>query len=753
MNNNHQLPSYIPLGVLALALLVLTYRLFLGEVFVWGLPTLQFYPWRVYALDLLQNGQLPLWSPFNGAGVPLLANYQSSLLYPFSWTSFVLPPAWAMSVTAVLHLFIAGCGMWAYTGRLGYTALGRGFSTLAFGLTSYLMARLGTFPMIQAAAWLPWLMWAAHRLITLRQRRDAAWLAVFSSLLLLAGHAQTAWYSLLLTGLFSLWLWVTTPPLRWQTLFGLVAAVLLGAGVAALQIVATGELLLSSQRASGVDYHFAVNFSFHPLRTLNFISPNLFGTPADGSYLPAAGAYFEDAVYIGLVPLVSAGAGLLAWLRTRNQSERPSAFRLIPFWLVTIIAAFIFAMGQHSPVFPFLYENIPTFNLFQAPVRWHLWTVFGLSILAGAGVFGWRRTPQTRRWTQRLTAVCAAGLLVGGFGALALRESDNASLAVMLGSVGLTGLIGVLAGLLAVSQPEPSNPRYARWSLLALLLVAFDLVWAGWGLNPTTRDDFGMAQASSETARSYWTPQAEETMRFDTYFQFNDYRETVERWDDVRTSLLPNLNVLDRVSLLNNFDPLRPEHYAQYMTLLEREFAASPEALLKAAGVGAVFEETGARRNLPGDAARAWLVGAACWQADDIATADALTAAAFDPQRVVYVFGSGECQAQTAAPSAGQVTFFADAAATTVVNVSAPEESWLVLADTYYPGWRAEVNGRSAEIQRANLAFRAVLVPQGTSTVRFTYAPDWLFPGMAISGVSLLVLLVLARSGAIRQRN
>src|SRR5215216_2838296 len=123
----------LPLLILAAALALVFYRLLMGEVFFWGLPSLQFYPWREYAFDLLRAGQLPLWNPFNGAGAPLFANYQSSLLYPLSWVGFFLPLANTMSIVAVLHLFIAGWGMWRFTGELGFSSLGRGVSALAFG--------------------------------------------------------------------------------------------------------------------------------------------------------------------------------------------------------------------------------------------------------------------------------------------------------------------------------------------------------------------------------------------------------------------------------------------------------------------------------------------------------------------------------------------------------------------------------------------------------------------------------------------
>ena len=63
----------LALVVLLIALLLIFHRLLLGEVFFWGLPSLQFYPWREYAFDMLRSGHLPFWNPYNGAGAPLLA--------------------------------------------------------------------------------------------------------------------------------------------------------------------------------------------------------------------------------------------------------------------------------------------------------------------------------------------------------------------------------------------------------------------------------------------------------------------------------------------------------------------------------------------------------------------------------------------------------------------------------------------------------------------------------------------------------
>ena len=82
----------------------------------------------------------------------------------------------------------------------------------------------------------------------------------------------------------------------------------------------------------------------------------------------------------------------------------------------------------------------------------------------------------------------------------------------------------------------------------------------------------------------------------------------------------------------------------------------------------------------------------------------------------------------------------------------APQAGFLFVSDQYYPGWQATVDGSAVPIHRANYAFRVVRVPEGESMVVFRYRPESLRIGAAVSGISLLALVVYAIGDAARRR-
>ena len=72
-------------------------------------------------------------------------------------------------------------------------------------------------------------------------------------------------------------------------------------------------------------------------------------------------------------------------------------------------------------------------------------------------------------------------------------------------------------------------------------------------------------------------------------------------------------------------------------------------------------------------------------------------------------------------------------------------DAFLYVSDTYYPGWRAYVDGKETQIYRANLAFRAIAAPKGKHTVVFKYVPMSFYAGLVLTIIGIFLCIWLWR--------
>jgi len=154
-----------------------------------------------------------------------------------------------------------------------------------------------------------------------------------------------------------------------------------------------------------------------------------------------------------------------------------------------------------------------------------------------------------------------------------------------------------------------------------------------------------------------------------------------------------------------------------------------------------VYERTGA----PG---RAWLVHQVEPAADDAGALARLADPAFDPRNTAVLDGSLPVALSGAREAAGAVQ--AGVSESVSIQAAEPERivlqaqvsrpGLLVLADAFYPGWQATIDGQAAKIERVNVMFRAVVVQPGAHQVIFSFRPaSWRW-GVSISLASIILL-------------
>jgi uncharacterized membrane protein YfhO len=122
----------------------------------------------------------------------------------------------------------------------------------------------------------------------------------------------------------------------------------------------------------------------------------------------------------------------------------------------------------------------------------------------------------------------------------------------------------------------------------------------------------------------------------------------------------------------------------------------------------------------------------------------------FNPARAAII--AGELAASAAGSGQATATILSYSDERVLVRVESSAPGYLILTDAYYPGWTAAVNGEPAPLQRANVMFRAVPVPAGSSEVSFTYVPGWL-PWSLIVGAAAWLALAAVLVGLNRRRS
>ncbi|MBE0699028.1 MAG: YfhO family protein, partial [Anaerolineaceae bacterium] len=652
----------------------------------------------------LQQGSLPLWNPLNGMGAPLLANYQAAFLYPPNW--FLLFAGWVsgdggiaygFTLLAAVHLAWAGLGMALLLKRLDFSWLAQIIGGVAFGLSGYLVARLGFFSMVWVGAWLPWVIYFVHGLkISAGRIEFSPGLTACLALQLLAGHAQLAWYSILIGGG-----WVTVAALGQKSFkrvltawgsFGL--AVLLAAGIASVQLVPTFEYLRNSQRADAFAYQEAMTYSFWPWRFLTIFSPDFFGSPGKGDYWGYA-SYWEDHFYMGMLPVLLAFVSLAAISKSRKSGNQSARRYLVTGCWGLVLASFTLGLGKNTPLFPFLYWNIPTFDMFQAPTRYLIGATFALPILAAAGIERWRCPTGKGLYWFRLATAGAFAITLGAGAAWLFM--DNIRL-TFIRSTALTGLWGLCFGLLTLAIPLAEKKGHIMtWRVGVILVALVDLLVAGWSLNPgTTLNFYSKTESGRESlkmqagsGRVYLNPQAEYDLKFHRFLRFNDF-QPIEDWSGMRSVILPNLNLLDGVALVANFDPLVSERYQRWMGAINRLSPQERRGWLAFSNV--VFEEqidvreaSGVRFDFIPDAQRwHWYSCAMPVKNSEEAWSALEKEWGIAPQpgrRVILeessIGGNGECRSGEPA----RVTMISERPDQVTLRVEAAEPGWLELMD------------------------------------------------------------------------
>ncbi len=762
-------PRWFFAPLLIAPILVLLPALLPGRALFWGITSIQFVPWHWEALRLIRAGELPLWNIWNGMGAPLAANYQSALYYPPTWLTLLAGwiggiqwMAWSHGLLIVLHLIWAGWGMQKLVKSLGFSPFPQLICGLAYSLCEYLVARGSFLTMVQAAAWIPWILLAASHFaapihqtsVNERYLHSILMMALAFSGQWLSGHAQLSWY----TFLFCV-AWLFLGALLnggWNRVAKIIAPVafsgFLGFLVCGVQILPTVEYFIQSQRSGAIDYQTALSYSFWPWRVITLLFPNIFGNPGTGDYWGYA-SFWEDAIYIGLLPIFFSMA-VLVYCGIKKKEDFWGRYKpLIWFCIVSILIVTLFALGWNTPIFPFLFEHIPTFGAFNGPARWMILVEVCLIILAAIGAEIWVQKPVfSRKWINLgLTAVAA--MLLSALTAWFLLPAIKSSFKTGVISTGVL-LVGYF--LLAKRKPGVSDEKSLfTWRYGYVIWLVVDLLWAGVWLNPSVPSSlYSKVHAmTTNEGRLYIHTEYERILRFDRFFTFEDIRP-IEDWKNLVGAHLPNSNILTETAMLNNFDPMVPSRFSGFLAEVDESSGQVQDRYLELSNVSrkANYEEIHPQQilwkevdALP-EVRMVYCAEAVSRETDALQwLREAVNADALKDKIVVegaLPEGTSCIVNQQVKPEISQKIRTTNQQ---VFQINGnPQNGWLFVANEWYPGWKAFVDGKQVDIYHADYVFMSIIIPAGEHTVELVYQPESFVIGLMLTFAGLITIIVIS---------
>jgi hypothetical protein len=712
------------------------------------------YPLALYHREAFWRGEIPLWNPLSQCGLPFLAQWNTLVLYPGSLIYLLLPLPWSLNLFNLLHLFWAGLGMYHLARRWTRSSFAAGVAGLAYAFGGLLQHSLMWPNNLAALGWMPWVV------LTVPQGwqgggRPLVRAIIVGSMQMLAGAPEVI---LLTWGIVGARLTVDLIQQRGNRLRmgrrGLLA-VLAVASLSAAQLLPFLELLVDSQR----DTHFYESLWPMPITGwANLLVPLFHCHPT------VQGTFFQwsqgwtPSYYAGLTTLALA---LLAVLASKDLRTRAVA-------LIAMLGL-VLALGEAGGVYAALKYALPQLGFIRFPIKFVVWTVFALPLLAASGMAVLLSAGASARSRIRHLLLVAGGLAVilTVLVLLAWRyPAEDESWGMMArNAFTRAGFLGMTVGLLGFFVRNVAGQR--RWlaGVAVLLAVAVDGLSHMPNLAPTVRssvfDPLGnLARPAprpgeSRAMVSYWAHE-----RFNRNFQpgfEEDFRTKRIGW-------FANCNLLDGVPKVDGLYSLSLRdadaiHSLLYLrtndTRLARVFQPtnriSFEGLIDFLAVEWFSapqrpSEFVVRTNhLP------WVT--AGQQPAFLSSADTLSrlvTPGFDPRREVLLPPESRVLCATARPGAARILSSQFSAHRIRVELRAEAPGLVVLSQSHFRPWRARVDGAAAEIHRANLAFQAVLVPAGSRVLELTYEDRRFRVGLLVS-VAAWITLIGWRSAARRE--
>ncbi len=704
--------TLLPFTLLSILVTVFFLRLFIPKLSVFATPDFGlsdlfhgYYPLRYLLAEGLEHNSIPLWTDKIATGYPVLADGQIGFFSIFNLVLFKMFPLFvAINLSYFTAFLFAGVGTYFFSKQFGLSPPFRLLSAIIFTFSGFMILQINHLSLLQAAAFLPWYFYFGERMIKKPSVEVILLFALLISQQILIGHQQITLYSII-----SLYLYLIIKlyihKKKWgkfvltvsqQSFF---VGVSLGGGLvlSAVLLLPSYELYKNALISGQANNPFVFPYGLGNI--LYFIFPFYFGSPQNGSYnqdLYSFGIFWENNGYVGILPVI---ALIGVWLFREKK---------IISIIVTLGIVMLLVLGKNSPLY-FIFDFFPL-NAFRVPSRFLMTIDLLLAIITGfffMRVFSRWQPRKLLKYFSLITLFCfQVGIVFFHF----YKYHPTVPVETWYKTPDLVQEL----------QRDKSNFRvYTIDKPQAWNSIFFGEGWK----NPDKYLSFRDKLLGLENA--FWDI---DKANFQTKF-------ITKRMKIYHDYLKGNISISN--------DIIEPSTgSAKLLGLMNVKYIISPNPV---SGVGTSqkinnyyisenphFQE---RFRLVYDAKTVYTV-------EDFF--ETVESSDFNLTQTVLLEKELElnnnCD-QTGTSCAGTINSVTDNPQRFVLRTESHQDAFLLIANSFYPGWRSFVDGRETKIFPVNINQQLIQLSKGKHEVKFEFIPESYQKGLAISGISHILVI------------
>jgi hypothetical protein len=713
-------PVLVVLGVIAVFWkLVLTNQYTMLASFD---PANQVMPWLQTVVFSIRHFSIALWTPYEWFGQSLIGEVQPGVTSPFSFLLALAPlhngqiqVTWVQLWFVLIHC-VAGLFAYWFLTDVGATAAAAAVGGI-FYATAGFCGNTDWPQQLASGIWAPLVFLFLFR--SLRGRaplKSAAWGGVALGTAWLCGHhAPPLALSLAVAGV-GIAMLVRAKPRR-EVLLRLAVLFTIAGLVSAVQVLPADEYGKLAKRwtATGaLTWNQKVEFPEHQASGI---------APADLVHVVMpGGTSLRSDPFVGIVGLSL--AALAVWCGFRRRDVR--------ILVVLGACALLYALARFDALYGLFYALVPLVEKSRAPIVELSVFHFAMAALVGYGAHLMFTDPEHRGEH----AVSKALVWFGGitFAVAVLAQYVKVDLDSRIGMVALLAL--ATAG---VYQAWSRGYLRREWALalVGLLIIVDQGNEVGWSW-AHIRDTGRMQQVwalyntldIADFLRHQPGPKRLEINDKDVQFSFGD-------WYRIDSSHSMTASMLTATSELGGWwsDRVVRMYGMNYVLSRTPTRDGLKEVFWGRSGIKAYYNPT----VFP----RAWTVHQTALARDDEAGRSMVNNGPMDLRTTAVMVGNAPHLDQCGTPD--QVTAIDERQSSVRIDVEMACTGLLVVSDNWYPGWRAQVDGRYEGIWKVNTVIRGVVVPAGRHEVVMRYRPFSVYFGFALTLLGLAAAVVLQR--------